>query len=414
MQDLWKRLAKPIVTGLLAIGAFAAHYATRWDFSPGDVDRPGNHLPLSVPDSPMLKSRDAAHSSWHVACVTNRDLSSGRIRTSDVDSRGSLLEQSHDGLNQVDLATFGFAEVRVERKRQRGQCEPSFVRVEKNLQTVGETQFLNSINTLLADAKEKNLLVFVHGFNVSHDMTLCRTAQLAEDLPFGGVVIAFDWASCAEMKDLAIHDRYAQDEVVAERYFWSLARLLARLKQTVPESTRLHVMAHSMGNRVTLRALNALVGYCTPTGRTAGVFPSDDTTCRFPLWRSWVTLERPPIEEIVFAAPDVDASEFQRLAGNVSHLCEGMTLYTSDVDVALESSYHMNQEGYRAGDSRASISVEGLRVVRTSRVSRLDPLGHSYYGSDPSVLDNLASLFQFDVDRIATMTVQEYTKSRRE
>ncbi len=414
MKDLWKSLAKPIVTSLLAIGAFAVHYATRWDFSPGEVDRPGNHLTLSVPDSPMLTSRDAAHSSWQVACVTNRDLSTGGIRTSDVDSSGSLRDQSRDAINQVDLATFGFAEVRVEKKRQRGQCEPKCVRVEKDLHTVGETQFLNSINTLLADAEEKNLLVFVHGFNVSHDMTLCRTAQLAEDLPFGGVVIAFDWASCAEISDLAIHDRYVQDEIIAERYFWSLARLLARLKQTVPESTRLHVMAHSMGNRVTLRALNSLVGYFTPTGRAPGVFPSDDMTSRFPLWRSWAALRRPPIEEIVFAAPDVDASEFQRLAENVSHLCKGMTLYTSDVDVALESSYHMNQEGYRAGDSRASVSVEGLRVVRTSRVSRLDPLGHSYYGSDPSVLDNLASLFQFDVDRMATMTVQEYGRSLRQ
>ena len=414
MKDLWKSFAKPIVTGLLAIGAFAVHYATRWDFSPNEVNPPGNHLPLSVPDSPMLTSRDFEHSSWKVACVTNRDLSTGRVRTSEVDARRSLWEQSHDAVNQVDLPTFGFAEVRVQKNRLRGQCEPDCVQVEKNLQTVDETRFLNSINSLLADAKEKNLLVFVHGFNVSHEMTLCRTAQLAEDLPFGGVVIAFDWASCAEMHDLAIHQRYARDEVIAERYFWSLARLLAQLKQTLPQSTRLHVMAHSMGNRVTLRALNALAGYLTPTGERPGVFPSDDTTSRFPLWRSWVELREPPIEEIVFAAPDVGAGEFQRLAANVSHLCEGMTLYTSDVDVALESSYHMNQEGYRAGDSRASIAVDGLRVVRTSRVSRLDPLGHSYYGSDPSVLDNLASLFQIDVDRIANMTLQEYGQSLRQ
>lgn len=413
MRSMFEKFGKQIVTSVLAIGAFAVHYATRWDFDPYEPDHPAGQLAVSVPTSPMRTSKDWQHATWQVACVTNRDLATGRVRTTDVDTATSLWQQSQDATNRVDLASFGFATIRVAQTRPRGQCKPESVVIERRLRTSSESEFFDTINGQLAKAEDKNLLVFVHGFNVSHDMTLRRTAQLAEDLPFGGVVIAFDWASCAEQPDLIINERYERDEIVAERYFWSLARLLANLKQKLPESTRLHVMAHSMGNRVTLRAINALVGYLTPTGRTPGMFPSDDTADRFPLWRSWIKLSQPPIEEIVFAAPDVSAAEFQRLATNISHLCEGMTLYTSDVDVALESSYHMNQEGYRAGDSRARIRVDGLRVVRNSRVSHLDPLGHSYYGSDPQVLDNLASLFQIDTDQLATMSLQDYAEKTR-
>lgn len=408
MRELFEKFGKQIVTGILAVGAFALHYATRWDFDPSDPDHPAGQVALPVPTSPMRTSGDSRNSTWQVACVTNRNLATGRLNTTVIDKGTSLWQQSRDSANQVDQATFGFAEVRVSKGRERGQCKPESVAIQQRLKVTSETQFLTAINERLAKAEDKNLLVFVHGFNVSHDMTLRRTAQLAEDLPFGGVLIAFDWASCAEEPDLIINERYERDEVVAERYFWSLARLLANLKQSLPASTRLHVMAHSMGNRLTLRAINALVGYLTPTGRKPGLFPSDDTADRFPLWRSWIKLQRPPIEEIVFAAPDVDAEEFQKFATNIAPLCRGMTLYTSDVDVALESSYHMNQQGYRAGDSRARIKVDGLRVVRTSRVSRLDPLGHSYYGSDPQVLDNLATLFQLDVDRLAKMTLTEY------
>ena len=71
-----------------------------------------------------------------------------------------------------------------------------------------------------------------------------------------------------------------------------------------------------------------------------------------------------------------------------------MVLYASDSDVALESSYHVNKQGYRAGDSRASVDVDGLREIHVSGVNKLDPLGHSYYGSNPGVLDQIARLLR--------------------
>ncbi len=166
-----------------------------------------------------------------------------------------------------------------------------------------------------------------------------------------------------------------------------------------------------MGNRIALRALNALAGRLSPTG--GNVFLNGEQLSRsYPVWSRWNQRRttKPILAEIVFAAPDVAASKFERLVSNITHVAEHMTLYASDVDVALEGSLKFNGEGFRAGDTRARISIPGLRVVHPSRVSRLDPLGHSYYGSDPQVLDNLAILFQTDAEQLKRMTLAEFGK----
>ncbi len=66
-------------------------------------------------------------------------------------------------------------------------------------------------------------------------------------------------------------------------------------------------------------------------------------------------------------------------------------LYASDTDVALEASRKLHGN-YRAGDSRAGLNINVLRIVRVTGVGALDPLGHSYYGSHPKVLKQIGGL----------------------
>lgn len=94
--------------------------------------------------------------------------------------------------------------------------------------------------------------MFVHGYNVSFDGAVARIAQMAEDMPFSGVVVAFDWHSQADAFG------YFQDGVAAQQSAARLAGFLARLHARLGDDARLHVLAHSMGNRVTLRALASL------------------------------------------------------------------------------------------------------------------------------------------------------------
>ena len=260
--------------------------------------------------------------------------------------------------------------------------------------------------------------MFVHGFNVSLDEAVARAAQMAEDIPFHGAVVAFSWQSSGQT------DAYLSDEQLAERHFWSLAELLVGLKRNLQNVTRIHLLAHSMGNRVALRALNALAGTIGPTGMdvdpflTAGLNSrrsqhsgSGSTTtpsrfdvldgaheiaARFPDWGSWraTSVDHPPLANLILAAPDVDAAEFARFVRNIRHLSRSVVLYTSDSDLALDASRKVHGGSFRAGDSRARLNIDGLRIVRVTGVSAKDPLGHSYYGSNARVLNQLNSLMR--------------------
>lgn len=414
MRAILKRFAKPLVAGALTLCALGAHYLSRWDPQP---NQPASHRLLTTRSghSPMMLSRDTDASVWRIAVATNRDLVTGGIRKTPAPSGASLVEQTKHIRYQVGQTTFGFVDATVPRVRERGRCrfgtdagDDSTIHLTDLDQTPPE-EFMTR---LVGRASEcDDVLVFVHGFNVRFEHSIARAAQIAEDMPFDGLIVNFSWASSAGGNRLLVNQRYARDEAVAERYFWSLGRLLADLKACLPSKTRLHLLAHSMGNRVALRALNALAGRMTPMGDDV-LFPPAELKQRFPRWGKWRAdqVSEPLLAEVVFAAPDVDAEEFERLAANVSHVARQLTLYSSDVDLALEGSLKFNGEGYRAGDSRARVRLPGLRVVRTSRVSRLDPLGHSYYGSDPRVLDNLATLFGSDAARPGQMTVGEFAR----
>ncbi|MDG1897794.1 MAG: alpha/beta hydrolase [Fuerstiella sp.] len=105
-------------------------------------------------------------------------------------------------------------------------------------------------------------------------------------------------------------------------------------------------------------------------------------------------MSTPALANLILAAPDVDTQEFDVLAGSIRHVAGKITLYASDTDFALEASKKVHGGAFRAGDSRATVSVAGLQTIRVSGVSAGDPLGHSYYGSNTTVLTQLSRLLR--------------------
>jgi esterase/lipase superfamily enzyme len=132
---------------------------------------------------------------------------------------------------------------------------------------------------------------------------------------------------------------------------------------------RIHIIAHSMGNRAIVRALEQVV--------LAGI---NNTS-------------KPMYHEIVLTAPDIDAEVFKQLASTINKAANRVTLYASSKDVALAASKRFH--GYsRAGDSRDSIVVvPGVDTIDASMVDT-SFLGHSYYGDSRSVLSDLFNVLQ--------------------
>ena len=220
--------------------------------------------------------------------------------------------------------------------------------------------FYRSLSARLDKSEARAALLFIHGYNVSFEDAIFRTAQLAVDLKFPGAAMAFSWPSYADPV------KYTFDEQNAEVSIPALREVLEDLAAR-SGAKRVHIIAHSMGNRVLAGALRNMDS--TVESRNKGVF-----------------------RELVLAAPDIDSRVFQsqvlpHIVRNVQHC----TLYASSRDRALLMSraFHNYQ---RLGETQPDLLV--ATELDTIDASLVDTslLGHSYIGDVQSIVSDLHDL----------------------
>src|SRR5262249_22955761 len=121
-----------------------------------------------------------------------------------------------------------------------------------SVEPLGLEPFKEALTLQAGSQRNTGILLFVHGFNVTFAAAVRRTAQIAYDLAFDGPVVLFSWPSKGEVLG------YSADAATVE---WAAPHLkqLLMLIRTVRESTSIHVVAHSIGNRSLLGALKELV-----------------------------------------------------------------------------------------------------------------------------------------------------------
>lgn len=220
--------------------------------------------------------------------------------------------------------------------------------------------FYRSLSARLDKSEARAAMLFIHGYNVSFEDAIFRTAQLAVDLKFPGAAMAFSWPSYADPV------KYTFDEQNAEVSIPALREVLEDLAAR-SGAKRVHIIAHSMGNRVLAGALRSMDS--TVQARNKAVF-----------------------RELVLAAPDIDSRVFQsqvlpHIVRNVRHC----TLYASSRDRALLMSraFHNYQ---RLGETQPELLVAtDLDTIDASLVDT-SLLGHSYIGDVQSIVSDLHDL----------------------
>ena len=95
----------------------------------------------------------------------------------------------------------------------------------------------------------RDVLVFVHGFNTSFDEARARAAQIVADSRFGGVAVLFTWPTKQRLFG------YASDKDSAMASRDALQALLQDISAT-PGVGKIHVLAHSMGGWLAMEALS--------------------------------------------------------------------------------------------------------------------------------------------------------------
>jgi esterase/lipase superfamily enzyme len=210
-------------------------------------------------------------------------------------------------------------------------------------------------------ADERHALVFIHGYRVSFKDAALRAAQLGYDLGIKGPVAFFSWPSRARVFG------YPADGSAVEASEGDITDFLIQFAQDCG-ADRVHVIAHSMGNRPLLRALQRILA-------AAESVPA----VRF--------------GHLILAAPDVTRGLFLDVADQYRRLARRTTLYVSDEDNALRVSFRM--QGDRVGLAPPVTCAEGIDTIHVGKVDRT-MLGHSTFAEARPVLNDIHALLNYD------------------
>jgi esterase/lipase superfamily enzyme len=236
----------------------------------------------------------------------------------------------------------------------------------QRIEALDATSFYSKLDQRIARDVQASAMIYIHGFNVAFDEALRRTAQLSVDIGFSGAPILYSWPSRGQLT------WYRSDQDDADWSAAHLERFLADIRQRTGVK-KLHLIAHSMGNRTLVGGLELL-------------------GLRYPR-------QQPMINQIVMAAPDLDSEEFAaRYAEGVERCGERTTIYTSSTDRALIASVKVNGQK-RLGLVSAIPSVTDNPDFDFVDVTPIDTslLGHSYYGNHPLMIQELGTLLRGEI-----------------
>lgn len=221
-------------------------------------------------------------------------------------------------------------------------------------------EIISELHARLSRAPSRKVLIFVHGYNSRFDDAVFRFAQIVHDSGAKVVPLLFTWPSRGEL--LA----YGYDRESAN---YSRDALEATLNYLVrdPSVSEVSVLAHSMGNWVTLEALRQMAI------RNRGISTK--------------------IKSVMLASPDVDVDVFRTQLLSMGVRRPHLTLFVSNDDKALKASQWLWGGTARLGTVDAEVEPyrdlmerENIDVVDLSRINTADQLNHGKFSESPEVI----------------------------
>jgi esterase/lipase superfamily enzyme len=223
-----------------------------------------------------------------------------------------------------------------------------------------QSAYWSGIAAQLASTKprERCALIFVHGYNVSFREATRRAAQIGFDLSMKGAMAFFSWPSQGSLRG------YPADAATIEASEGAIADFMTDFADR-SGAKAVHVIAHSMGNRGVLRAVNRIAANAR---RRSGK----------------------PFGQIILAAADVDADTFRMLSAAYGEVAKRTTLYVSKKDKAVEASFRLHAFP-RVGLIPPILVVPGIDTINVTNVD-LSLMGHGYVADARDVLNDMHAL----------------------
>nr|WP_255688063.1 MULTISPECIES: alpha/beta hydrolase [unclassified Xanthobacter] len=237
--------------------------------------------------------------------------------------------------------------------------------VTTRLEDMTQEQAVKWFNTRIKRTPGRQALVFVHGYNQRFDDAVFRFAQIIHDSGADVTPVLFTWPSRGSL--LA----YGYDRESTSYSRDALERLLTFMAKD-PNVGEISILAHSMGNVVTLEALRQMAI------RNGHILPK--------------------IKNVMLAAPDVDSDVFRTIFREFGEPRPNFTLFVSQDDKALAVSKRVwgdvprigqvdpTQEPYRSEFEKYHITVLDLTKLKTD-----DPLNHGKFAASPEVVQSIGA-----------------------
>jgi esterase/lipase superfamily enzyme len=240
-----------------------------------------------------------------------------------------------------------------------------------------EKQFVARLNQQLAQRPpgKRNVVLFIHGYNTLFPEGLYRLAQVAHDSGAQGVPVHFSWASRGQLQG------YVYDNNSATAARDGLERTLRLIASSNVE--HINVLAHSMGNWVTVEAFRNIV----ISGDQARLGPK--------------------LGMIALASPDIDVDVFRSQMKRIGVPKKPFLIILSRDDRALAlSRFIAGGDKDRLGDYKdaSDLTKYGAVVVDLSGLKSDDPINHDKFAEIAMVAPQLKEVLAEGVGKSSSPT----------
>ena len=233
----------------------------------------------------------------------------------------------------------------------------------------------------LAKTPDKEVYLFIHGYNNSFDDAVMTIAQIWHFLGRRGVPMAYTWPAGRG----GLLRGYTYDRESSEFTVYHLKEVIRGIA-LCPEVKKIHIISHSRGTGVLLSALCELHLEIGGSGR--------------------VTRDVLKLGTVIMAAPDIDVDVMIQRAVTVrlGLVPEHSAIYLCASDKALSISNWLFGGSSRVGTVRSDMfPATELQLLRNSktvemidaRVSNAGAFNHNYFYANPAVSSDLILLLRY-------------------
>ncbi|MCQ2005111.1 alpha/beta hydrolase [Rhizobium sp. NRK18] len=254
--------------------------------------------------------------------------------------------------------------------------------------------FLDSVQQAGVDNGRNKIIVFIHGFANTFEDATRRMAILSESQKYPGIPIVLSWASAGE-SSIRLGSGggytglgYNNDLLTVGQSCRGFKNVLEKVVERFG-AANVTVFAHSMGAQLVDYMLSGCPNYPVP----------------------WSGKDK--IGNLVFAAPDVDLSNFVDHVDSLRSATDSFTIYVSANDMALRASQEAVGGRRRLGQGGSDRYVaEEIVTIDATTVEVEGGLNHSFVFDVAQVRRDLSDLFRGNTDPSSRACPKAYPDER--